>query len=245
MISSLWNGVNVKTCKKCGNELEEVEFSLCKANSDGLQRWCRKCMKKSKDKWDVDNAEHKAEYKLEYNTAHREEGKAYSKQYRRDNIEKCREYDKQYWILNKEHKSKLNIIRHARTYELNREKIIKRVTAYIKANPEKHKGYMLKTKHKRRSNEANSVRDFTTEQWNECKKSFKFCCAYCGRKLKLEQDHLIPVTKSGPYTKTNILPACRTCNNSKNNSYVDEWYPRQKFFTQARFNNINSYISQR
>jgi len=235
----------MKTCKKCSAELPKNDFNVCKANPDGLQRWCRKCMIESKRKWDKDNAEHRIEYKLEYNTAHREEAKAYSRQYRKEHLEKCREYDRQYAKLNSERKKAYMKIRHPISYALNREKTIKRATEYIKNNPEKHRIYMQRNKHKRRSNEENSVRDFTNKQWNECKKYFKFCCAYCGRKLKLEQDHLIPVTKGGPYTKTNILPVCRSCNNSKNNAYIDEWYPRQKFFTQARLDNINSYISQR
>lgn len=235
----------MKTCRKCNDELPESDFNVCNANPDGLQRWCRKCMKESKSQWDKDNEEHRREYKLAYNTGHRDEGRAYSRQYRQDHLEKCKEYDRNRWALIKDKKTIYNRIYHHNSYALNRDKIIKKVTEYTKKNPEKHKLYMLRTKHKRRSNEENSVRDFTIEQWNETKRHFGFCCAYCGRKVKLEQDHLIPVTKGGPYTKTNILPACRACNNSKNNAYIDEWYPVQKFFTQARLDKINSYISQR
>lgn len=245
MISSLRNGVNVKTCKKCNDELPESDFNVCKANPDGLQRWCRKCMKESKHQWDKDNAEHRREYKLEYNTSHRDEGRAYSKQYRQDHLEKCREYDRKHWILIKDKKTEYNKIHHRISYALNREKIIKKVMAYAKDNPDKRRVYAARNKHKRRFMEENSVRDFTAEQWIEAKRHFGFCCAYCGRKLKLQQDHLVPVTKGGPYTKTNILPACGVCNDSKNNAYLDEWYPNQKFFTQARLDKINSYISQR
>lgn len=43
-------------------------------------------------------------------------------------------------------------------------------------------------------------------------------CGYCGTELNVENlhfDHFVPVSKSGPTTPDNMIPACCTCNLSK------------------------------
>lgn len=56
------------------------------------------------------------------------------------------------------------------------------------------------------------------EQWQAIKAAYKYCCAYCGKKTKLEQDHIIPLTKGGGTTPDNIIPSCRSCNSRKHTS---------------------------
>lgn len=60
------------------------------------------------------------------------------------------------------------------------------------------------------------VVDFTRKQWEYLKIMYKQCCAYCGKKQKsLTQDHIIPLSKGGSHTMSNIVPACRSCNSKK------------------------------
>jgi 5-methylcytosine-specific restriction endonuclease McrA len=59
------------------------------------------------------------------------------------------------------------------------------------------------------------VNDFTFEQWNAKKKLYGFRCVYCGKKKKLTQDHLRPLSKGGGHTDLNIVPACGPCNSRK------------------------------
>jgi 5-methylcytosine-specific restriction endonuclease McrA len=45
-----------------------------------------------------------------------------------------------------------------------------------------------------------------------------FTCQYCGEKISpknLTLDHVIPVSKAGPKSWTNVVAACRTCNQRK------------------------------
>jgi 5-methylcytosine-specific restriction endonuclease McrA len=45
-----------------------------------------------------------------------------------------------------------------------------------------------------------------------------FTCQYCGTKLppaKLTLDHVIPASKNGPKTWTNVVSACKPCNQRK------------------------------
>ncbi len=57
--------------------------------------------------------------------------------------------------------------------------------------------------------------DLTREQWSAIKAVYRHCCAYCHRKAPLTQDHVIPLSKGGATTASNIVPACKPCNSAK------------------------------
>lgn len=56
---NLKEGIQIKICKDCGNELPTtVEyFYKNKSSSDGLHSWCKECTKKRASKWQKDNPE--------------------------------------------------------------------------------------------------------------------------------------------------------------------------------------------
>lgn len=47
-------------------------------------------------------------------------------------------------------------------------------------------------------------------------------CVYCGAPAE-HADHVVPITRGGLHCQENIVPACRFCNQSKNNRLLDEW----------------------
>lgn len=55
----------------------------------------------------------------------------------------------------------------------------------------------------------------TMADWNELLETFNHKCAYCGKKKKLTQDHVIPLSKDGLHTKENVVPSCMLCNGRK------------------------------
>lgn len=65
---------------------------------------------------------------------------------------------------------------------------------------------------------SNIVGKFTISEWTLLKWIFSERCAYCGEQKVLTIDHVIPITKGGTNYIENILPACKSCNSSKNNS---------------------------
>jgi 5-methylcytosine-specific restriction endonuclease McrA len=71
---------------------------------------------------------------------------------------------------------------------------------------------------RRRSKMSDLLCDLTAQQWEEILIRFKHRCAYCGQPGDLTQDHVIPVSKGGHHTASNIVPACGPCNSSKNAS---------------------------
>ena len=51
-----------------------------------------------------------------------------------------------------------------------------------------------------------------------------FTCQYCGDKFStknLTLDHVVPVSKDGPKSWTNVVAACRECNQKKANRTPD------------------------
>lgn len=51
-------------------------------------------------------------------------------------------------------------------------------------------------------------------------------CYYCGRRFRpseLTMDHLIPLIRGGRSVKSNLVPACKECNNKKKYLLPFEW----------------------
>jgi hypothetical protein len=69
-------------------------------------------------------------------------------------------------------------------------------------------------------------------------------CAYCGEwNDNLTIDHIIPKSKGGPhFARWNLAPACETCNLSKTNCPVFEWWRPMQFWTPEREEILTSWI---
>ena len=99
-------------------------------------------------------------------------------------------------------------------YLRNIDKVAKQSKAYKNAHPDKVTAWQNK---RRATLQLALINDLTSQDWQDIKVAFKFCCAYCGRKLqRLTQDHITPLSKGGNHTKSNVVPACQSCNSRKN-----------------------------
>jgi 5-methylcytosine-specific restriction endonuclease McrA len=67
---------------------------------------------------------------------------------------------------------------------------------------------------------------------------FDHRCAYCGADGDLHIEHVVPISKGGPHSIGNIIPACKDCNFSKRDSEVESWYRRQHFYSDLRWRKI-------
>ncbi len=87
------------------------------------------------------------------------------------------------------------------------------------------------------------INDFVGSDWNDALEYFNSECAYCGNHKKdLHQDHVVPLSKSGSNTKTNIIPACPTCNNNKKARLLEEWYHKKEFYSREREGKILKWM---
>jgi hypothetical protein len=130
------------------------------------------------------------------------------------------------------HKNKktINKIRNARRSERYREDI-------------EHREKIRISKNRRLYLKKSVPCTLTENEWEETLDFFKHSCAYCGeRNEKLHQEHVIPVSKGGYYTKQNIIPACSFCNKSKLNRVMEDWYASKEYFDEARLKKIHQWI---
>ncbi|MBS3758084.1 MAG: HNH endonuclease [Desulfobacterales bacterium] len=73
--------------------------------------------------------------------------------------------------------------------------------------------------------EKNKARQLRQTQWwkRQCAKGI---CYYCGRKFAakdLTMDHIVPLSRGGKSTKSNVVPSCKACNTQKKTKLPMEW----------------------
>ena len=81
--------------------------------------------------------------------------------------------------------------------------------------------------HRRRAQKAKSpLIVFTPQDWEAILLRYAYKCAYCRlEKIPLTQDHVIPLSKGGYHHRSNIIPACRSCNSRKGNRPAQRYNP--------------------
>lgn len=77
------------------------------------------------------------------------------------------------------------------------------------------------------------------QQWRQSiKDAWNNCCAYCGQPpidddslTELTIDHVKPKSRGGEDRTSNVIPACRECNQAKSSQDWVAWYRMQPFYT--------------
>ncbi len=89
---------------------------------------------------------------------------------------------------------------------------------------------------------------YSLEDWKDAMLYFRGRCAFCGRKqsrsVKLTKDHVVPVSKGGKTVRENIVPSCVRCNSSKSDNDMEEWYVKQKFYSDDRKERIDRWLEK-
>lgn len=73
--------------------------------------------------------------------------------------------------------------------------------------------------------EKAKARELRDSAWWKRKRS-SGTCHYCGGRFapgELTMDHLIPIVRGGLSVKSNLVPACKECNNQKKYLLPTEW----------------------
>jgi 5-methylcytosine-specific restriction endonuclease McrA len=166
------------------------------------------------------------------------------KKYIEANKEKVAERARQYWYNNKE-----SFSQKGKKYRIkNKEREQERHKRYYMENPHIYR----QAGERRRAKAKKLPYTLTIEEWNDIKLYFDNSCAYCGMTEEkhlekfneiLHQEHFIALSNGGEYTCNNIIPACRSCNSSKNNKDFFEWYPKQEFYSSEREEKIMKFLN--
>lgn len=182
--------MKTKACSKCGEVLPLSEFYICRSAKDGLQAKCKKCIRK-------------------YYMENRDRRRAYNRIYYKEHEEEMKANAKNRYINNKEE----ILVYNAQWQKDNPDKTRAATKRWMDKHPEKAIEYNTRRRARLRNTELN---DFTADGWVDLLVLYKHRCVYCGAKENLEADHIVPLSKGGPHTKSNIAPACRHCNRVKN-----------------------------
>ncbi len=75
------------------------------------------------------------------------------------------------------------------------------------------------------------------------KYSFGGLCAYCRSERATTVDHLRPKSKGGSSLRSNLVPACRSCNHSKGSEDWLVWYEQQDFYSSVAQALIEEWIN--
>jgi hypothetical protein len=233
----------MKICSKCGKEFPATDeyFGWNNKAKCILRAECKKCMNKHAKQRRADNKDIYAEYAKGYYRDNKEYFAEHNKQWRLDNAE----YGKQYSVDHKGHKNQYYLDHKESRIEYIKQYQIDHRDAIAKYNKQYQQGHLEGCRinsHKRRARIRNLPNTLTVLEWLSTKEYFDGKCCYCGEELPLEQEHYIPVTKAGAYSKANILCACKSCNSSKNDQDALEWFKKQPFYDEVREANILGYL---
>lgn len=130
---------------------------------------------------------------------------------RERNLESNRDYHKRNAQQEKEYK-------HSRYME-NPNKHREDVAKWRKANPDKARVHDAN----RRAKEVEGG-FISGEEWKSLKELCGLTCLRCGKRepeIKLELDHVIPLSKGGKNLIQNAQPLCRSCNSIKATQIID------------------------
>ena len=164
-------------------------------------------------KYNADHPEKRKAYMAVYSIEHGNDIRETRRQWRQalpeEKKARKRTTDREYQKANAE---KISIAHH-QWYMTHKEKHAEYMRSYVASHKEEHN----ERGRRRRALKANApINDLTPAQWVMIKNHYKHSCVYCGKKSqRLTQDHVIPLSKGGSHTLSNVAPACKSCNSKK------------------------------
>jgi 5-methylcytosine-specific restriction endonuclease McrA len=143
-------------------------------------------------------------------------------------------------VASEETRRKLSLAGFARTHSKKTRMILSKNASKRKGeNAANWKGGISKTSAKRwrernmekaifyalrrRARRIGNGGSHTVSEWENLKAQYNWTCLGCGKKepeIKLNQDHIIPLSKGGSDNIENIQPLCRSCNSRKHTKVI-------------------------
>lgn len=105
----------------------------------------------------------------------------------------------------------------ARYRKNNAEKIKKSMAEWATKNP----AIVRKNSKKRKAITRGALAKKITPR--EIKRLLEQPCFYCKETTDIQIDHVVPISRGGLHSIGNLLPACKSCNSSKNKWFITEW----------------------
>jgi len=176
----------------------------------------------SSARWKAANPDQAAELQARWLAANPE----YHSRWRTENADRLREQRRAWAAANREAKNAA-WRRWAERHPRDPAKMSAKSTQWAKANPARANA---RTARHRARRIGAAVSDFTDAQWRELLAEHDQSCFYCGATgVTLEREHMIPLSRGGNHTKSNIVPSCGPCNRRKAGKTADEFQSHSDF----------------
>ncbi len=103
ILDNMKNSEVLKTCSRCKNPKSiETEYNKCKASKDGYQNYCKNCARLDTRQWRLNNMEKRRQYEKKYQSERKEFYYQQGVKYRTENKEKVKEVQRSYAAKNPE-----------------------------------------------------------------------------------------------------------------------------------------------
>ena len=207
-------GVNMKTCSKCRVSKPEKTFSKNASRKDGLQDWCKECLRA----YYQDNQDRIRAQTIKYYRANRIQRLACQRAYRKANRARWLEYDRRYYREHMEEYAQAYVV----YYSTHRDEIIENVARWRRQHPEQLRANARAWTQRRRARIANAAGSFTYVDFQELCDRTENKCLCCGNENELlTADHVVPLSQGGDNSIENIQPLCQSCNSKKGQKTID------------------------
>lgn len=206
-------GVPAKACGVCHVVMSLGQFHKCAKSADGRQSKCRDCDRAASAAWRAENVERRREYQREYDA-----------RWYAENSERKREYAARYYAENAERKREYSARYYAENSERRREYRVENADRYRElyaqwraANPDKVRAYAQR----RRARKAEAtIESFTPADLLAAWESAGiYECHVCGVPFNADDevhyDHVVALSRGGTHEIANLLPAHALCNTRK------------------------------
>lgn len=127
----------------------------------------------------------------------------------------CPECKSEHLAANRRRKLQHDRDRYFANLEQSRKAARDRVHRHYWANVERCRAIGLESANRRRANKADAIGSHTKAEWEAIITAQGGKCAACYRKLPLERDHKVPLSRGGSDLALNIQGLCKSCNAAK------------------------------
>lgn len=190
--------IPLKYCPMCNRDLSLDYFTPSQRERPNV--YCAECQRAFNRQYYKENKARLDKVNRAYAVEHRDEIRAYQRQYKADNPRT--ERDK--FTDQERYKRKRDEIRAAqRAYQRQHPEMSARRTMRYYARKLRADG------------------DHTAAQWKALRAWFGERCVCCGATRKIEADHVISLQLGGSDWIENIQPLCRSCNAAKATASID------------------------
>lgn len=206
----------MQTCRECGEEKPQEDFSRNSNYKNGYQPTCKSCRaRKEKARREKDGERINLLRRL-WRSLHKDRLADQGRRYRQKYPERLREKNRRYQSSNRE-----KVRKWVREWgHRNSEKIKEIGRQWAKLHPDR----IASKNRNRRAQEKGSASKISPQEWEDLKREYDYTCLRCEKRepeIKLTLDHVIPLSLGGEHTIKNAQPLCLSCNDIKSTKTTD------------------------